>query len=134
MAQITGKYELVKSEYFAEHLVALGLPKDKAQDFENIRAIHEFTQNGDKISFVFHVDPKYHSEFILGQEVEEIVEGGAIVKNSAYMDGNKLIVKSKLPDGKLATKIHTFSDTGLTLVFQVEDPAVPDAVRVFKRL
>ncbi|KAK9885152.1 hypothetical protein WA026_010663 [Henosepilachna vigintioctopunctata] len=134
MAQITGKYEFVKSEGFREHLISLGVPIDRVQELENMTGINEFTQNGDKISMVIHGDPKYQSELILGQEVDEKVDGGLIVKNSAYLDGNKLIVKSKLPNGKLQTKIHTFSGTGLTVEFQVEDPATPNAVRVFKRL
>ncbi|KAK9884646.1 hypothetical protein WA026_007481 [Henosepilachna vigintioctopunctata] len=115
-------------------IIILGFPEDKVKEYENVKGIHEFTHIGNKILMDIHVEPKYHSEFILGQEVEEKINADLTIKTAAHLEGNTLTLKSKLPNGKTETKIHTFSDSGLTVVFQDEDPATPDAVRVFRRL
>ncbi|KAK9885687.1 hypothetical protein WA026_012452 [Henosepilachna vigintioctopunctata] len=72
MVQITGKFEMVKSENFVSHLKAMGVPAALAEEVDKIAPRLEFVHNGDKIKVIVQLDEPVSIELVLNQEVEEV--------------------------------------------------------------
>ncbi|KAK9879062.1 hypothetical protein WA026_003877 [Henosepilachna vigintioctopunctata] len=135
MVQISGKYELVRSENFASHLISLGLPEDSAKAAEQLKPIYEIKHDGDNIAIdVTTNGSSRHIDLVLNKEVDEPSAFGTTLKTHSVLDGDTLILNTKLQNGKKETRIHKFSGSEVIVTYQDEDPATPDAIRVFKRL
>ncbi|XP_044761415.1 fatty acid-binding protein, liver-like [Coccinella septempunctata] len=135
MVQITGKYELVKSENFSAYLVGVGLPEDKAKEVDKIKPTYDIKHEGDKICVDVDQMPDLHVEYILNKEIDEKLPFGVTVKTTTVMQGDDTIVMtSKTPKGRTGTRTYKFNGNEVTIVYKDDEPSCPVATRVFKRL
>ncbi|XP_045461515.1 fatty acid-binding protein, liver-like [Harmonia axyridis] len=135
MVQITGKYQLVKSENFAAYLIGIGLPEDKSNEVDKIKPTYDIKHEGDKICVDVDLMADLHVEYILNKEIDEKLPYGVVVKTTTVMKGDDTIVmSSKTPKGRTGTRTYTFSGNEVTIIYKDDDPKCPVATRVFKRL
>ncbi|KAL3279173.1 hypothetical protein HHI36_016687 [Cryptolaemus montrouzieri] len=134
MPQITGKYELVKSENWATYLVAHGIPEDLAKKAESGAATYDIEQNGDNITVDSKGERPFHNVLVLNKEVEEQLPLGKPLKTKAVLEGDVLTLYSKTDGGKSGKRIHKFNGNEVVITYQDDDPKVPVATRTFKRV
>ncbi|KAJ8956214.1 hypothetical protein NQ314_006760 [Rhamnusium bicolor] len=117
MVQIAGKYELVENKNFYEFMVKMGIPEEHALKANEAKSIMEVEVDGNKVRLISDAQRQnLVAELILNEEVDERMPLGNIVKSTATLDDNVLTIKSKESDGKIGTRIYTFSDTGVEMV------------------
>ncbi|KAL3279172.1 hypothetical protein HHI36_016686 [Cryptolaemus montrouzieri] len=136
MPQITGKYELVKSENWAAHLIGIGLPEDIAKRAEAGSSVYDIKQDGDNITVGEEKNDgqiAYHNVFVLNKEIDEQLPWGKPLKTKAVLDGEVLTFYST-NGTKKGRRIFKFNGNEVVVTHQDDDAKVPVATRTFKRL
>ncbi|GLV32459.1 hypothetical protein CBL_00831 [Carabus blaptoides fortunei] len=130
MALLPGTFNLEKNENFVEYLTGIGLPEDKAKQFNLVVSPLVVKVDGQKITLCRQVQGD--TEFTLGQEFEEKMPTGHVLKSIGTLNNNVLTIKSTTPDGKSGEKIYEFTAGGLVVTLKAETTPVV-AKRTYKR-
>ncbi|XP_044259931.1 fatty acid-binding protein, liver-like [Tribolium madens] len=134
MVQIAGTYQLEKNEKFAEYLMALGIPEDKAKLADSLKPKLQVVVDGKKISLNSDSGVENASStFTLGEEVDEPMPHNFTLKSTAKLEGDTLTITSKAPSGKVGTRVYKFSDSNLVVTLSA-DSSAPTGKRHYKRV
>ncbi|XP_066139411.1 uncharacterized protein [Euwallacea fornicatus] len=130
---LVGKYQIVKNEGILEHLIAQGVPAERAAKFVEGSNIIEITINGDDITIV-RGDGHNHN-YTHNKETIKTTPDGNVIKNFSMLNGTSLTVESSNSQGKWK-KIYKLSDSGseLTVTLKSETTSIADGTRIYKKI
>ncbi|XP_018335996.1 gastrotropin-like [Agrilus planipennis] len=109
---LEGKYEIVSSENLVEFLKSLGGDgsAEDANAFVNQKVTIEFKQDGNKYSYISTTDRGSRTvTFEPGKEFTEELLGKVQLKSVASVAGNKVTIKSKIPNGAEITRVYNIN-------------------------
>ncbi|XP_011308928.1 fatty acid-binding protein-like [Fopius arisanus] len=134
MAKIVGKYQHERSENLDEYFRTLGVPfiARKMMSVSNPRI--EIIQDEDEwtlknITMIRTQEVK----FKFGEEYEEFMPFGVVLKNTTNLEGDCLVTISTGPDGTKVNRKYQFSDDRMILTMTQEKNGVT-CTRFFKRI
>ncbi|XP_063972355.1 fatty acid-binding protein-like isoform X2 [Diachasmimorpha longicaudata] len=116
MVKIVGKYQHERSENLDEFFRILGVPyiPRKMMSMANPRI--EISQNDDEWTLKNVTMLRTQEiKFKLGEEYEEFMPSGVVLKNTTSLEGDCLVTISIGPDGNKVTRKYEFSDDQLIL-------------------
>ncbi|XP_049825684.1 fatty acid-binding protein, liver-like [Aethina tumida] len=133
MVTIAGKYVHEKHTNLVEYLVATGIPEELAKKADASKPEVVIDVDGKKIQLVTTFTPEhvFTSNYVDGEEVDELSGTVKDAKSTAVIKGDVLEVSSKYNDGKVGSKVYKFTDEGFTVT--LTKTGAPEATLTFKR-
>ncbi|XP_043505735.1 sodium/calcium exchanger regulatory protein 1-like [Polistes fuscatus] len=134
MAPIVGTYQHERNENIDEYFKDLGVPYIARKMMGLASPRMEISNEGEKWSIrTVSMMRTLELVFVLGEEYEETLPSGEILKNVTTMEDDSLVTVSYRPDNTKIVRKYDFNDDGLVLTMSNEKS---DAVakRYFKRI
>ncbi|KAF2894099.1 hypothetical protein ILUMI_12074 [Ignelater luminosus] len=134
MAQMVGKYQHERNENLDEYFQAVGVPyiprkMMTATSPQMEISVDESQQWTISISSLLRTTVM---KFKLGEEYEEHMPGGVVIKSTTVTEDNKLNTTSIGPDGGKVLRTYEFNDAQCILTLKHEKSGV-EAKRYFRR-
>ncbi|XP_021938043.1 fatty acid-binding protein, adipocyte-like [Zootermopsis nevadensis] len=134
MVKITGKYQLEKNENLDGYFKAIGVPYVARKMMAASTPVVEISCKDEiwtvKTSTLIRTTVL---NFKVGEEYDEVMPSGEVLKNTTTLEDDELRTISKIPDGSQTSRSYSFSDTGMLLTLTHEKSG-QTAKRHFKRL
>ncbi|KAF7264273.1 fatty acid-binding protein-like [Rhynchophorus ferrugineus] len=132
----TGRFKLEKNEHFVEHLIALGIPYERARIVDSMRPNLELTIDGDRLTIIsFSGDYKQESNLIFDQEVDETVAAEMTIKSVAKRKGdNKIEIYSRGNNGEKGHRLFEFFGETMIMSLSNDLESIPVAKRYYRKI
>ncbi|KAJ8976341.1 hypothetical protein NQ317_009793 [Molorchus minor] len=135
MVQVGGRFQLIRNDNFRQHLVALGVPEDRAKEVDAIRPILEIIVNKNEVIFsTISGELNSSSKLVFDEEVIETIALNISVKSTTTRTGNQINIFSIGPKGETGIRLFEFYDTEMIMTLSSEHPDIPIAKRYYQRL
>ncbi|XP_015179646.1 PREDICTED: fatty acid-binding protein 12-like [Polistes dominula] len=134
MAPIVGTYQHERNENIDEYFKDLGVPYIARKMMGLASPRMEISNEGEKWTIrTVSMMRTIELIFVLGEEYEETLPSGEILKNVTTMDDDSLVTVSYRPDNTKIVRKYDFTNDGVVLIMSSEKS---DAVakRYFKRV
>ncbi|KAJ8956212.1 hypothetical protein NQ314_006758 [Rhamnusium bicolor] len=116
MIQIGGKFRLIGNENFWQHLVALGIPEDRAKEVDALRPVLDIIINGKEVTFSTRSgEMNSSSTLIFDEEINETIALDIPVKSTATTKENQIKIFSVGPNGEIGIRVFEFYDTEMIM-------------------
>ncbi|KAI4490952.1 hypothetical protein M0802_010626 [Mischocyttarus mexicanus] len=134
MAPIIGTYQHERNENLDAYFQDLGVPYIARKMMGMASPRMEISNDGDKwtirtVSLMRNIELK----FVLGEEYEETLPSGEILKNVTTIDDDNLVIVSYRPDNTKMVRKYDFTDDSVVLTMTSEKSEAI-AKRYFKRI
>ncbi|CAG9765937.1 unnamed protein product [Ceutorhynchus assimilis] len=128
---LSGKYKLIRDEGQYEHLIANGMPEDRAKAFIEGGMSYEILISGNDVTLVGSNGRT--QKYVLGQETTQTTPDGKIMKNTASLDANILTVETKFEKGTMK-RVFSLSGSELIVLSVSDKPGIPDGKRIYEKV
>ncbi|KAL1505957.1 hypothetical protein ABEB36_005400 [Hypothenemus hampei] len=133
---VTGKFMLERNENFYEHLIALGIPGDRAQAVDRLKPILEITRDGKNLTFTSYSGEFHHkSVLVLDELVEETIAIQYQIRSIVRkINDHTLEIESTGTVAERGIRRYEFSDKSLIMTIENDNKNIPIARRYYTRL
>ncbi|XP_050586324.1 sodium/calcium exchanger regulatory protein 1-like isoform X2 [Bombus affinis] len=134
MVSIVGTYQHERSENLDEYFKAVGVPYIPRKIISMSSPRLEISNDCDKWTIrTISMIRTTEITFTLGEEYEECMPTGIIMKNTATMEGDNLVIVSVCPDNSKIVRKYEFTEDGMVWIIS-HDKSGKIGKRYFKRL
>lgn len=134
MAQMVGRYQLEKNENLDGYFKAIGVPYMARKMMAVSTPVVEISSQDDtwtiKTATMIRTT---ELKFKPGEEYEETMPSGDVLKNTTTIEDGKIMTVSRVPDGSNTTRTYSFSEDGMLLTL-FHEKSGETAKRHFKRM
>ncbi|XP_066150616.1 fatty acid-binding protein 1, liver-like [Euwallacea fornicatus] len=133
---VTGKFLLDRNENFYEHLIALGIPEDRAESVNKLKPVLEILIEGKEVTFTSSSEEFHHKTVLLLDElVDETIAIDYQLKSIVRkIDDHTLEIESTGTTLDRGIRRYEFSDKSLIMIIQNNNRSVPVAKRYYSRI